>query len=149
MKLTVAALVAAVLLTGCSQAKTASTPIKTFAIVGTVTVPADLDLSAKTLGGDCVSDPGFPGVHTGNSVRVFDFHDAAIAVGGLDAGHVSELWTDTILIGLPKRCVFAFTVADVPDDLPDGVYSIEVAQEGKNSFRREELDQSVTITVGP
>ena len=99
------------------------------------------------MGGACVTDDGYSDISDGAQVTVEDSTGKAIALGTLQAGHVSELFgPGTAVEGMAYRCVFGFTVNDVPAE--EKIYSVEVSHRGKVNFTREKLNGPIALTLG-
>ncbi len=145
----IATVVAILLLAGCGHSEPAaesSTPA-TLKVSGSITVTADSLSSEQAMGGACVTDDGYSDITDGAQVTVEDSTGKAIALGTLQAGHVSELFgPGTAVEGMAYRCVFGFTVNDVPAE--EKIYSVEVSHRGKVNFTREKLNGPIALTLG-
>jgi hypothetical protein len=148
------AIIAAVLfLAGCgsntnqvSGDPTPSTP-STLTVTGTITVDADSSASEQAMGGVCVTEGGYSDVRTGAQVTVADAAGKALALGALESGHVSEVFgPGTAVEGMAYKCVFGFTVNDVPSG--EQIYSVEVSHRGKINFPKDKLSDPITLTLG-
>jgi hypothetical protein len=148
----IATITAILLLAGCGESNkmpespTSSVPAS-FKVSGTITVAADSMSSEQAMGGVCVTDGGYSDIRTGAQVTVEDSAGKAIALGALQAGHVSEVFdSGTAVEGMASLCVFGFRVNDVPAG--EQIYSVEVSHRGKLNFTRDKLNEPISLTLG-
>lgn len=118
----------------------------TFSVNGTITLVADSLNSEQAMGGACVTDGGYDDIRTGAQVSVRDEASKVIALGRLDAGHVAEQFTEGALVGYAYKCVFGFTVADVPEG--HSIYSVEVSHRGELQYARADLNSALALSLG-
>jgi hypothetical protein len=134
------------------QPKSAETPAA-FKVTGTVTVEAG-DGSEGTDGGDCATDGGYADIASGTQVTIKDESGKVIALGSLDPGHTSEVLTlpafnsDTgIIEDRPQatKCVFGFSVPNVPEGKPN--YVFEYPLWGELTYSRYQLEIPLALEL--
>jgi hypothetical protein len=88
----------------------------------------------------CSGQGGYNDMRAGTQVTVTDAAGAVIALGAVGAGQRGSDTSGT-------RCVFPFTVADVPAG--HGFYGIEVSHRGRLQYPEAQVrDSSLTLSLG-
>ena len=116
-----------------------STP-ETFTVNGVVTLGNEAKGDPKTVGKPCSATPtgGFGDIHKGTQVVISDRSGGTVGLGVLQGG---------IEQGGPKvgyRCVFAFTVTNVPADAD--FYGVALGQRGRVQYAESTIrKQKITL----
>ncbi|MER7131358.1 hypothetical protein [Streptosporangium saharense] len=134
-------LVLIVLIAGCSSTPAAApspTPVP-LTVGGTMSVPGSsliggLDSNPKP----CVTTGGYSDIREGAQVVITDEASKTIALGSLEAGKPDSQ--------NPARCVFPFSVQNVPAGRP--FYGIEVSHRGRLQYTAEQIAMSLQLTLG-
>ena len=137
--------IAALALTGCSSAPTATpTPTRP----ATFTASGFMDLSQTMLGGkigdQCSGRGGYSDMSGGTQVKISDASGKIIALGALDYGKAASSIPET---GTTRAniCRFTFSVPGVPAG--QSIYGVEVGKRGVINFSESQAG-SLALTLG-
>lgn len=124
---------ALLLLTSCGGSDDKPAAPKVFDARGTMTLTSEKVIGD---GGDgCLGSGGYDDIRGGAPVVVFDDKGKKVGIGELEDGRASST----------VRCVFNFTVDDVP--VGGTIYSIEVSHRGEMPFKRADAKE-LALTLG-
>jgi hypothetical protein len=137
-----------ILLAGCGstaspgeeRAPAASPSVFTLSVLGQITVGDGLTVDGP--GSLCLTTgTGYDDIAAGTAVVVKDNTGAQVAIGRLGEGVTSPDSTNYSV-----KCIFSFTVRDVPGDSP--IYSLSVGSRGETSYSRADLNSPISLTLG-
>lgn len=127
-------LAAGVLAAGCTAADQGA-GADTISVSGSVML-IDSDNLLWHNGRPCRGTGGYSDIGPGADVTILDNEGKIVGIGDLDMGITVDL----------LRCRFNFEVSDVPSGLD--IYQIEVSHRGKLSYKEDELNETLNVTLG-